>query len=367
MHHKRPSRTRQPTRSIDHPINMVSKFDMAEPKLFSLLPDRRPPWKEFLLSISVQGVGLLVLAWSGVLQLEKVFPTHNYAFIQLVNTPTPVNHVPAPVRRLSAPAVARVDPTPSEAIRTPAETRTIPPPEAPDIHIAAVKAPPLPAAAPVLPRALVKTNVFSPGSSAPVTTARAPEKVQTGGFGDPNGVPAHQTDGRPVTIAQAGSFDLPAGPGYGNGSGASRGVAGVVASAGFGNGVATGDQTGKVNASRGTGLGKSGFGDAQAAVNQPHTKPTESAAKLVPAEIITKPTPTYTAEARNLRIEGEVVLAVVFEASGKLRIVRVVQGLGHGLDEAALHAAEGIRFKPAVQDGRPSDFPALVHIVFRLA
>ena len=45
-----------------------------EPKLFSLLPDRRPPWKEFLLSISVQGVGLLVLGWAGVSQLENVSP-----------------------------------------------------------------------------------------------------------------------------------------------------------------------------------------------------------------------------------------------------------------------------------------------------
>ena len=52
---------------------------------------------------------------------------------------------------------------------------------------------------------------------------------------------------------------------------------------------------------------------------------------MIPAEVISKPTPAYTVEARNLRIEGEVVLEVVFEASGKLRIVRVVQSLGHGL------------------------------------
>jgi TonB family protein len=68
-----------------------------------------------------------------------------------------------------------------------------------------------------------------------------------------------------------------------------------------------------------------------------------------------------------LRIEGEVVLEVVFEASGKLRILRVVQSLGHGLDEAAVHAAEQIRFKPAKRDGQPSDSTALVHIVFQLA
>jgi TonB family protein len=83
--------------------------------------------------------------------------------------------------------------------------------------------------------------------------------------------------------------------------------------------------------------------------------------------VVFKPTPAYTTEARNLRIEGEVVLEVVFEASGRLRIVRVVQGLGHGLDESAVHAAEQIRFKPAKRDGQPSDYTALVHIVFQLA
>jgi TonB family protein len=114
---------------------------------------------------------------------------------------------------------------------------------------------------------------------------------------------------------------------------------------------------------------KSGFGDTQAvSVVQLRPRQTDdTAARLVPAEVIFKPTPTYTAEARNLRIEGEVVLEVVFEASGKLRIVRVVRGLGHGLDEAASHAAEQIRFKPAKRDGQPSDYPALVHIVFQLA
>ena len=142
-----------------------------------------------------------------------------------------------------------------------------------------------------------------------------------------------------------------------------------MASTGFGNGIATGDGSGKVNSSRGNGVQKSGFGDTQAvSVAQLRPKPADdTTGKMVPAEVIFKPTPTYTPEARNLRIEGEVVLEVVFEASGKLRIVRVVRGLGHGLDEAASHAAEQIRFKPAQRDGQPSDYTALVHIVFQLA
>jgi TonB family protein len=242
-------------------------------------------------------------------------------------------------------------------------------PVAPKVEIAATKPVPLPPTAPVIPEQLVKTHVFSTGSSALPTIAEAPKNVQTGGFGDPNGVPARKSNGRPVNIAPAGSFDLPTGPGSGNGTGGAQGVRGVVSSAGFGNGVATGDGSGKVNTSRGNGIQKSGFGDTQAvSVAQLRPKQTDdSAGKTIPAEVISKPTPAYTTEARNLRIEGEVVLEVVFEASGKLRVVRVVQGLGHGLDESAIRAAQQIRFKPAQRDGQPADYAATVHIVFQLA
>jgi len=342
---------------------------------FSLLPERRPPWKEFVLTMGLQSLALFALVWLGVLNLSVLpAPVHDYHFIRLVETPPPVNLEPAPVRVIPAPREARLETPPTVVLRVPPpEARPKPPeelPVAPKIEIAATKPVALPPTVPVIPRELVKTHVFSTGSSAPPTIARAPQQVQTGGFGDPNGVPARESNRTPVNIAQAGSFDLPTGSGYGNGTGGSKGVRGVVASTGFGNGTATGDGTGKVNTSRGTGVvQKSGFGDAQpvsAAQLRPKTAD-DGAAKLVPAEVISKPTPAYTPEARNLRIEGEVVLEVVFEASGKLRIVRVVQGLGHGLDESAVHAAEQIRFKPAKRDGQPSDYTALVHIVFQLA
>ena len=266
--------------------------------------------------------------------------------------------------------IAHLETPPAEVLRVPPpEVKPkIPaeePPVAPKVEIAATKPVPLPPTAPIIPRQLVRTHVFSTGSSALPTIAEAPKNVQTGGFGDPNGVPARDSNNRPVNVAPAGSFDLPTGTGSGNGTGGTKGVRGVVASSGFGNGIATGDDSGKANISR---VQQSGFGDTQAvAVAQLRPKQSDDAGKLVPAEVISKPTPAYTPEARNLRIEGEVVLEVVFEASGKLRVVRVVQGLGHGLDESATHAAEQIRFKPAKRDGQPSDYTALVHIVFQLA
>jgi outer membrane biosynthesis protein TonB len=41
--------------------------------------------------------------------------------------------------------------------------------------------------------------------------------------------------------------------------------------------------------------------------------------------------------------------------------------MGHGLDEAAIEAANKIRFKPAVRNGLPVDSTAIVHVVFQLA
>jgi TonB family protein len=80
-----------------------------------------------------------------------------------------------------------------------------------------------------------------------------------------------------------------------------------------------------------------------------------------------KPRPEYTAEGRNLKLEGDVVLDVVFLSDGRVQVNRVVSGLGHGLDESAVHAAELIKFKPALRDGQPVNYPARVRIEFRLA
>ena len=67
------------------------------------------------------------------------------------------------------------------------------------------------------------------------------------------------------------------------------------------------------------------------------------------------------------KIEGEVLLDVTFGADGTLRVHHVDRGLGHGLDEAAIRAAQQIRFRPARRDGQPFDTVAVLHIVFELA
>jgi TonB family protein len=58
---------------------------------------------------------------------------------------------------------------------------------------------------------------------------------------------------------------------------------------------------------------------------------------------------------------------LVFRANGTVQINHVVSGLGHGLDESAIRAAQQIHFKPAKLANQPMDFPARVRIEFRLA
>jgi TonB family protein len=337
-----------------------------ESALFSPLPRYNVPWSDFALSYCVQAVVVAILVWIPVLHPEILQgPTKDYHAIELV--PTPVPFTRAPQRQLPKPVlVANLDRTPA-ALQLPAPQ---PKPKieatpAPEVQIAAKNLDPLPlSAAPAIPKQIVRINTFSTGTSAPQTLARSPQQVQTGGFGDPNGIPAKATQTRAVNIAQAGGFDMPTGPGSGNGTGGANGARGVVASAGFGNGVAIPD----AHSSRGA-VRSAGFGDAD--VPAPPTvqsRPAAQAAeKIVPAEILSKPVPVYTAEARTQRIEGEVLLEAVFEASGKIRVLKIVRGLGHGLDDAAVQAAQQIRFKPALKDGQPSDSTVVLHIIFQLA
>ena len=109
------------------------------------------------------------------------------------------------------------------------------------------------------------------------------------------------------------------------------------------------------------------FGDTSVAAPSAITAHRTAAPATASLEILDKPRPSYTEEARRLNIEGEVLLEVVFQASGQTQVVRVVRGLGHGLDESAMAAARQIHFRPAQRDGAAIDSSAVVHIMFQLA
>jgi len=182
---------------------------------------------------------------------------------------------------------------------------------------------------PKAPKEEVKPNP-GPGNPAPGTVNAALSKVQTGGFGDPNGIAGPGNPNRRGNINQAGSPGLPGGPGYGNGTGGAQGLRGTVASDGSGRG-----------------------GGAAASASAGVT-------------ILYKPNPAYSAEGRERKIQGDVVLEVIFLASGQIKVTDVVSGLGFGMDDEAIHAAQRIRFTPAMRDGKPVDFSARVRIEFRL-
>jgi TonB family protein len=215
---------------------------------------------------------------------------------------------------------------------------------------------------PKRPREEVKVANLDSGSAAAPTVKLPVNKVQTGGFGDPNGLPGKGDANKTTNVNRLGSPALPGGPGYGNGTGGDKGVRAVVASTGFGNGIANPPQAG---ARQGV-VQKSGFAD-QTVVSDAPKKKAASDSLTSQVDILSKPRPEYTAEGRALKLEGDVVIDVVFLANGSMQVSNVVSGLGHGLDEAAVQAAQQIKFKPAKRDGEAVDFPARVRIEFRLA
>ncbi len=215
---------------------------------------------------------------------------------------------------------------------------------------------------PKRPKEEVKVNNLNTGSAAAPTVKLPVEKVQTGGFGDPNGLPGKGDPNKTTNVNRLGSPALPGGPGYGNGTGGDKGARGVVASTGFGNGIANPPQGG---GKQGV-VQSSGFANQTVASDAPKKKASaDSGTSQV--DILSKPRPEYTAEGRALKLEGDVVIDLVFLANGSVQVNHVVSGLGHGLDESAVQAAQQIKFKPAKRDGEAVDFPARVRIEFRLA
>jgi len=186
------------------------------------------------------------------------------------------------------------------------------------------------------PRPAIRTGVLS-ASVAPPTLPRKMPKVQTGGFGDPAGVPDNGNAHDDMTIATVGSFDSPVGPGSGNGTGGSHGARGRIARAGFGNAVASAGQ--KAIPRRETKIQAGVFSNQAAVPAAKAAAPHTAKPSIQPVEILEKPKPVYTAEARARKIEGNVVLDVIFSANGSVDVLQVLRGLGYGLDQAAIAAA----------------------------
>ncbi len=327
--------------------------------------------------------GLQLALLSFILIMPLVFPQQmktalKFSYVEIAQpiTEIPVAPPPAP------PKIAKVKtppPTPVvEPILSPKQPHIFMTPKAlqPKIERVDAKAPelnPMFEAAkvdiaqpnqPKRPKEDVKVGTMSSGNATPVTVKAPIEKVQTGGFGDPTGLPGKGNPNAHLIVNAQGLNTLPNGPGYGNGTGGDKGIRGTVASTGFGNGTANPPAGGGKRGSVQSG----GFGDESvAAVAAPKKKAGNDGPADNAVTILDKPRPEYSAEGRSMKLEGDVVLEVVFLTNGHVQVNRVVSGLGHGLDESASKAAQQIKFKPALREGQPVDYPARVRIEFRLA
>ncbi len=85
---------------------------------------------------------------------------------------------------------------------------------------------------------------------------------------------------------------------------------------------------------------------------------------LITPRLISRVKPEYTAEARKARAKGVVTFYAVVGPDGKLRNIRLVRGLGYGLDEKAIEAVRQWRFKPGTKDGKPVLVPAMIEVRF---
>lgn len=232
--------------------------------------------------------------------------------------PTIALELPAPVLIESPPAVVVVPRVPPAVVA---------------VAVAAAAPAPAPATPPA-PRPVIKAAGFSAAESSPQ--------------GPPRG-----------SISAGGVFDTA--------TGAERGPADATAArsrvSGFGD-----NSTPAPAPSARRPVATATFGDTSiAAADPPATAKPSAPASFTPVEILNKPRPRYSEEARRLQVEGEVLVELLFAATGESRVLRVVRGLGHGLDENAIAAAREIRFRPARRGGGPVDSAAVVHIIFQLA
>ena len=127
---------------------------------------------------------------------------------------------------------------------------------------------------------------------------------------------------------------------------------------GAGGGAGTGRGTG-VGEGEGTGLGDGSGGGTGGGPFRP-------GAGIEPPSLLREVKANYTDDARRQRIQGDVNLEIVVRRDGSVGDVRVLRGLGAGLNEKAIEAVRQWRFSPARRHGAPVDVIVTVSVEFKL-
>ncbi len=372
----------------------VPQRDVLNHANFGLLPQERRRLGSFGVAA---GVNIAIVALILLLTLNQVHEAYVHRQAQLVYVaPPPKPYVP-PMPKVQMPPIPPL-PTEEAKIPPPPVPKPVEPPKV-ELPKVAAKAPAMPAPAPrpvVTPPRPVLGAFQSP--QAPAQQALRVAAAEAAGFGAPSGVQANPNANRPSQLATVGAFGAAsnsnkgaasrqgavATTGFGSGapSGSPNGSArGAVVSTGFGSGsqaagapgghgtvastgFGSGPQPG--GSPRGTGtVASTGFGHNAVAANATPARAQEP--PTTPIVVLSKPLPQYTAEAREQHIQGDVTLEVRFTADGQIEVLRVVSGLGHGLDEQAKLAVARIRFRPATRDGKAVDQVSVIHVAFQLA
>jgi TonB family protein len=343
------------------------------PVSFGLLPEPEGRTASFITSVTVNLIIMGLVIYIGI-TAKRVIEQHKFEQTALIFPTTPPPEVKLKVK---TPPPPKLPPPPK-----PVEVKF----EAPKINMPKVE--PKPALKPIEMEAKLNTPqmkeakpaiVLAPQPKAALTAAMPAQsntvKASTAPvhLGDTFGVTPNPNATRPAQVAAIGNP-------YGGMQGPAVAPHGVVGSTGIGDGLKSGSNAGTVGkvASAGipggTGTAGNAYSGKVASAGIP-TQTVATASTTTPApqvastnlEVLSKPAVQYTAEARQLRVQGDVILRVTFTASGQVLIKGVVRGLGHGLDEEARRVAEQIRFRPATRNGQAIDLTTNITITFQLA
>jgi TonB family protein len=326
---------------------------------FGLLPEPERSAGSFIASMVVNAAIMSVVIYAIAATAHGAIQAHRYEDTVLIIPATP----PPPPPEVKMPKPPKVDPVvqpklPEVKLEAPKIKVTKPEPKPEDKPIemeAKVVTPEFKTITPKVKEAPQPKVALAP-TAMPAQSTDVKNSAKPVHLGDTFGVTPNPNATRPATISAIGNP-------YGNQQGPSVAPHGVVGSTGIG-GTRSGSG-GNGGAYAGSKVASAGIPTQVAAT--PVQQQQETTAKTIPIEVISKPAVQYTAEARQLRIEGDVVLRVTFTASGQVIVQSVVHGLGHGLDEEARKVAQQIRFHPATRNGQPVDSTTNIIITFQLA
>jgi protein TonB len=82
--------------------------------------------------------------------------------------------------------------------------------------------------------------------------------------------------------------------------------------------------------------------------------------------VIYRVDPEFSEEARKAKVSGNVLVNLWVDRYGRVTHVKVLKGLGMGLDEKAIEAVKQFRFKPAMENGKPVTVELNIDVNFQI-